>query len=144
MFGMDENKVKEQVLAVMEDHKIGSLATVKDKKPHSRYMTFYNKDFTLFTPTDKDTYKAEEIDENPNVHVLLGYTGEGYDDTFIEFQGKATIRDDQETKDAFWHDSLKHYFDSANDPSYILLELQPKTIRLMNKGDHTPHEISFD
>ncbi|GAF21363.1 general stress protein [Bacillus sp. JCM 19047] len=141
---MDKSKVKQQMLAVMEDHKIGSLSTVKENRPHSRYMTFYHKDFTLYTPTDIDTYKAKEVEENPHVHVLLGYTGEGYDDAFIEFQGTATIRDDQETKNEFWHDTLTHYFDSATDPSYILLELKPKTIRLMNKGDHTPYEISFD
>ncbi|GAF12087.1 general stress protein 26 [Bacillus sp. JCM 19046] len=139
-----DNHVKEQILKVMKDHKIGSLATVKGNKPHARYMSFYHDGFTLYSPTHKDTYKAEEIEANPNVHVLLGYTGEGYEDAFIEFQGKAVIKDDVQLKEKYWSDSLSHYFKGPEDPSFIFLELKPTTIRLMNKGDNTPYDISFD
>lgn len=139
-----DEQVKQQILKVMQDHKIGSLATVKGDKPHARYMSFYHAEFTLYTPTHRDTYKAEEIESNPNVHVLLGYTGEGYEDAFIEFQGKATINDDVQLKEKFWSDSLSTYFNGPDDPSFILLKLSPSTIRLMNKGDNTPYDISFD
>lgn len=140
----NQNEIKQQILSVMDDHKVGSLATIKNNKPHSRYMTFFHNEFTLYTPTNHETYKAREIEENPNIHVLLGYNGEGFGDSFIEFQGKAKIRDDQQLKEQFWNDSLSHYFDGPEDDSYVLLELKPTTIRLMNKGSNTPEEITFD
>ena len=47
------------------DHRTGILSSVENNKPHSRYMTFYNEDLTLYTPTKKDTEKIEEIEKNP-------------------------------------------------------------------------------
>ncbi len=70
--------------------------------------------------------------------MLLGYDGEGFGDSFIEFQGKATIRDDKALKKQFWNEALSSYFDGPDDDSFVLLELKPTTIRLMNKGSKPP------
>lgn len=85
---MDSQKLKEKVTQVLGESKVGTLATVVGNKPHSRYMTFFNEDLTLYTPTSKETYKAEEIERNPNVHILLGYEGEGMGDAYIEYREK--------------------------------------------------------
>ncbi|WP_059103568.1 pyridoxamine 5'-phosphate oxidase family protein [Shouchella shacheensis] len=140
---MNKLDAKERALAIMDDYKVGSLATVKNGKPHSRYMTFFHEKFTLFTPTSKETYKTEEVEENPAIHVLLGYDGEGFGDEFIEFQGKAVIREGKEWRERFWNDTMGLYFDGPEDESMIILELQPETIRLMNSKDDTPETVSF-
>ena len=54
---MNELELKEEVINIISNHKTGILASVEDNKPHCRYMTFYNKELTLFTPTKKDTEK---------------------------------------------------------------------------------------
>ncbi|MDV2684570.1 pyridoxamine 5'-phosphate oxidase family protein [Alkalihalophilus lindianensis] len=132
---MNQEELRNKILDVLKNQKIGTLATVKNNKPHSRYMSFFNEDFTLFTPTDKDTHKAEEIAENPNVHILLGYEGEGLGDKFVEVEGQATIRDSDELKKKIWSDSFSRWFEGPEDPSYIVLEIKPTMIRLMNAGE---------
>ena len=65
--------LKEKVKRIISDHRTGILSSVEDNKPHSRYMTFYSDDLTLYTPTKLDAEKVDEIKNNPAVSVLLGY-----------------------------------------------------------------------
>ncbi|WP_018924618.1 pyridoxamine 5'-phosphate oxidase family protein [Salsuginibacillus kocurii] len=139
---MDQDTLKEEILNIMNEHKHGTLATVKKNRPHSRYMTYFNEGFTLFTPTDKETHKTEEIEENPNVHILLGYEGGGIGDQYVEVEGKAEIREDADTKKGIWQEDFANWFDGPEDPDYIILEITPVRIRLMNTGEG-PHSIEF-
>lgn len=139
---MTQQELKKKVLEVFGENKIGTLATVKNNRPHSRYMTFFNDEFTLHTPTNKNTHKAEEIEENPYVHILLGYEGEGLGDKYIEIEGKATISKSDKLKEELWKEDFKHWFDGKDDPNYIILEIEPSSIRLMNSGEE-PQSIEL-
>ncbi len=132
---MTNNDVKEKVLKILEDNKIGTLATVKSNKPHTRYMTFFNDELKLYTATSKETDKTEEIEENPNVHILIGYDGEGLGDEYLEIEGRASVNASEELKEKVWNDHLKPWFDGPNDPNYIILEIQPTDVRVMNSKD---------
>ncbi|AZB41974.1 general stress protein [Bacillus sp. FJAT-42376] len=138
---MDQQQLKEQIVKIIDQNKIGTLATVKNRKPHSRYMTFFNENLTLYTPTDIETHKVEEIDENPNVHILLGYDGEGFGDTYVEVEGTASIEKSEELKQRLWDDNMKMWFDGPNDENYIVLKIIPDQIRLMNKKGEPPHTL---
>lgn len=140
---MDNEQTKNKVLEVLEKRQTGVLASVKKNKPHSRYMTFYHDELTFYTPTSIETHKAEDIKENPNVHLLVGYEGEEYGDPYLEIEGTATIRDDQGLKEKYWSEQMKHYFEGPNDPNYILLEIKPSLIRLMNTEEHEPQIIEL-
>lgn len=129
---MDNHDLKNRIRKVLGDSKLGSMATIEGNKPHSRYMTFFNEDLTLYTPTSKETYKAQEIENNPNVHILLGYEGDGMGDAYLEIQGTAVIREDQNLKNKFWNEKMKKWIKSADDPDFIILEIKPEIIRLMN------------
>ncbi|MGD6875452.1 pyridoxamine 5'-phosphate oxidase family protein [Bacillus infantis] len=132
---MTNNDVKDKVLKILEDNKIGTLATVKNNKPHTRYMTFFNDELKLYTATSKETDKTEEIEENPNVHILIGYDGEGLGDEYLEIEGRASVNASEELKEKVWNDHLKPWFDGPNDPNYIILEIQPTDVRVMNSKD---------
>ncbi|TYS46301.1 pyridoxamine 5'-phosphate oxidase family protein [Bacillus infantis] len=132
---MTINDVKDKVLKILEDNKIGTLATVKSNKPHTRYMTFFNDELKLYTATSKETDKTEEIEENPNVHILIGYDGEGLGDEYLEIEGRASVNASEELKEKVWNDHLKPWFDGPNDPNYIVLEIQPTDVRVMNSKD---------
>ncbi|MCF6139251.1 pyridoxamine 5'-phosphate oxidase family protein [Pseudalkalibacillus berkeleyi] len=138
---MAEKDLKDKILNVLDKSKFGTLATVKNNKPHSRYMTYHHDDLTLYTPTDKDTHKTEEIEENPNVHILLGYNGDGLKDAFVEVEGTATIKSDQDLKDKLWSKNMEKWFDGPNDPNYIVLEIKPTLYRLMNSDSKTPQVL---
>ncbi len=141
---MNQQALKEKIFDIMEKHQVGTLATVKDGKPYSRFMTFSNDDeFTFYTPTNKKTHKKEEIEANPNVYILIGYEGEGLDDAYLEVEGQAKIRDDQNIKEQLWNDRMKQWFSGKDDPEYIVLEIYPESIRLMNAGAQTPEELEL-
>ncbi|MFC0524394.1 pyridoxamine 5'-phosphate oxidase family protein [Pontibacillus salicampi] len=136
---MNNQHIKDKIEQIMEQHKVGSLATVQDGKPHSRYMTFHHEGLIMFTATDKDTHKVEEIERNPAVHILMGYDGQGFEDPYIEVEGKAKINDSQEMKDRLWNDYMEYWLDGPQDPSYTILEIHPTNIRLLNvEGEDGP------
>jgi general stress protein 26 len=130
---MTVKDVKEKIAKVLENNKIGTLATIEGNKPNSRYMTFFNDDLTLYTPTSKETHKTEEIEKNSNVHILLGYDGKGFGDSYVEIEGTAEIYEDQKMKNELWEDEFEHWFDGKDDPNYIILKITPSQIRLMNE-----------
>jgi general stress protein 26 len=136
---MNNNNLKEKVESMLDHSNQGTLATVEHNRPHSRYMTFHHEGLTLYTATSKETHKVEEIEHNPNVHILLGYEGKGYGDGYLEIEGTATIRED-EIKTKLWNEKMGKWFDGPNDPNYIVLEVDPSLIRLMN-NDGNPPEI---
>ncbi|MFB4164983.1 pyridoxamine 5'-phosphate oxidase family protein [Alteribacillus sp. JSM 102045] len=140
---MNQAHVKDKVVEIMDHHKIGVLATVENNKPHSRYMTFLNDNFTLHTPTSKETHKAEEIEKNPNVHILLGYDGEGLGDAYVEVAGTASIREDKQLKEKIWNEKMDKWLNGPDDPGYVVLEIKPESIRLMNKKGEPPQDLDF-
>ncbi|MFZ4453792.1 pyridoxamine 5'-phosphate oxidase family protein [Salibacterium aidingense] len=141
---MEQTELQNKILEIIDKYKTGVLATVEQGKPHSRYMTFYHEDLTLYTPTYKETHKAEEINKNPYVHILLGYEGEGLDDLYVEVSGKAVLREDRETKEKIWRETMNRWFDGIEDPEYTVLEVHPENMRLMNKSGEPPQELEIN
>ncbi|MFF2499459.1 pyridoxamine 5'-phosphate oxidase family protein [Peribacillus sp. NPDC058075] len=140
---MSQSQIKEKVLNIIRDHKIGVLSSVENNKPHSRYMTFFNDELTLYTPTSGKTEKIEEIEKNPNVHILIGYDNNGLGDSYLEISGTSKINDSQELKDKLWNESFEDWFEGPKDPNYLILQIKPESIRLMNNNGEPPQELSL-
>ncbi|MFB1050275.1 pyridoxamine 5'-phosphate oxidase family protein [Paraliobacillus sp. JSM ZJ581] len=140
---MDKQNIKEILLKILNDHQIGTLATIEGDKPYSRYMTFFHDGFTLYTATNKQTHKVEDIKTNPHVHILLGYTFDGTDDAYIEIEGKASIHQDEMIKKRLWNDHLKPWFKGPQDPNYTVLKIIPSEIRLKNTTDGQVHHLDL-
>lgn len=133
---MEQQEVRKSIEDILASDNAGIMATVKGNKPHVRYMTFYNEDLVLYTPTSKDTDKAEELAENPHTHILIGYDGEGYGDSYVDYAGNVTIKEDTDLKNKLWNDHMAVWFSGPDDPNLIILKIEPTEIRLMNnKGD---------
>ncbi|SIQ87899.1 General stress protein 26 [Domibacillus enclensis] len=135
--------VKEQVLSILKESHVGTMATINDNKPRSRYMTFFNDDLTLYTVTSKDTHKTEDIEQNPYTHILLGYEGEGVGDTYVEIEGKVSEHDDESMREKVWNDHLEPWFDGPEDPKLLILKIDPDQIRLMNKKGQPPQTLEL-
>jgi general stress protein 26 len=140
---MSDQDLKNKVLEIISDHRTGVLSSVENNKPHSRYMTFYNEDVILYTPTKLDTEKVEEIEKNPSVSVLLGYENKGLNDSYLEIFGASTINDSPNLKSQFWDESFNQWFDSPEDPNYVFLQIQPETIRLLNIHGGQAQELNL-
>lgn len=140
---MEQHEVKKNIENIISNSSTGIMATVKGNMPHSRYMTFFNDGLTLYTPTGKDTDKAEEISENPNTHILLGYEGDGFGDEYVEYEGSITMKGDKQLKEKLWDDNMKAWFDGPDDPNLIVLQITPKQIRLKNKKGHPSETLEL-
>ena len=133
-----QQQLKDKVLRVLNDNEVGTLATVVDNKPQSRYMTFFHDDLTLYTATNKETHKTETIKENPYVHVLVGYDGKGIGDAYLEVEGKASVHESEQLKKDLWNEHLSPWFEGPEDPNYVVLKIVPSQIRLMNNHGEEP------
>ncbi|MDF2039402.1 pyridoxamine 5'-phosphate oxidase family protein [Bacillus sp. CMF12] len=140
---MSQNNLKEKIINVLKNSKIGTLSTIRNNKPYSRYMTFFNDNLTLFTPTSIQTDKADEIKANPNVHVLVGYEGEGFGDPYVEIEGTASINDSVDLKEKLWNKNMEPWFDGPNDSNLIVLEIKPDKITLMNTKENSPRTLDL-
>nr|MDH3175924.1 pyridoxamine 5'-phosphate oxidase family protein [Bacillus pumilus] len=141
---MSQEELKQKVLNLLDEQKVGTLATVEQDKPHTRYMTFFHEGLTLYTPTSKETHKADEIEKNPNVHILIGYSGEGFGDTYAEIAGTATLTDDPELIDRLWSEEMEKWFKGKDDPNLVILKIDPTSIRYMNEGNRTRLNYHFN
>ncbi|RDW18267.1 general stress protein [Oceanobacillus arenosus] len=135
---MSQPEVKATVENILDNSSVGTMATVQQNKPHTRYMTFSRNGLNLYTATSKETHKVEEIIENPFTHILLGYEGDGFGDEYVEYEGKVQISDSKELKNELWNPYMENWFDGPNDPNYTVLEVTPVQISLMNKKGMEP------
>lgn len=140
---MNQSELKQQALNILDASRVGILSTVKDNKPHSRYMTFFHDEFTLYTPTSKKTQKVDELENNPNAHILLGYEGEGVGDAFLEIEGQMGMHDDAGMIDKVWNDHLKGWFTGPDDPNLLILAIKPTRVRMINKKGEEPQSIDL-
>lgn len=140
---MSNQELKQQIVKIISDHRTGVLSSVENNKPHSRYMTFYNDDLTLYTPTKMNTEKIDEIKKNPSVSVLLGYKDNGQNDTYVEISGTSEITNSQKLKKQYWEDSFSQWFDGPEDPNYAFLQIQPETIRVLNVHSGQQQELTL-
>lgn len=128
---------------ILDDNMVGTMATIEGNKPHSRYMTFFNNNFILYTVTSKDTHKVEELSKNPYTHILLGYDGKGLGDQFLEIEGKVEISSDDSMREKVWNKELSSWFDGPEDPRMVVLKVSPSQIRLMNTKGKDPQIVDF-
>ncbi|MBE1555612.1 pyridoxamine 5'-phosphate oxidase family protein [Sporosarcina limicola] len=134
---------KDIALKILNESIIGTMATIQGSKPHSRYMTFFNDEFIIYTATSKRTHKVEEVQKNPNTHILLGYEGNGFGDAFLEIEGIVEESQEETMKEKVWNKLLKGWFDGPDDPNFIILKIIPTQIRVMNKKGKEPQIVEF-
>jgi len=133
--------LKEKIATIIEGQRTGVLATMRENKPHSCFMMFFHEDLVLYTATNKDTHKVEELEKNPYVHILLGYDGQGWSDPYVEIEAKVNVETNEELKKKFWNEKLKEWIKSPDDPNYLLLQLTPERMRYFDKAGSKPKEI---
>ncbi|KFN07174.1 general stress protein 26 [Priestia megaterium] len=56
---MSNNDVKNQILSVLDDYTIGTLATIQDGNPYSRFMMFFMKILCSTPPPIKIPIKSK-------------------------------------------------------------------------------------
>ena len=138
-----QNELTQKITSVIESHRVGTLATIQGNKPFSRFMLFFHDGTTLYTATNKNTHKMEDIRSNPYAHVLLGVEGTGWHDDYVEIEAIVEIEEDTSLKTKFWDDKLSKLLNGPNDPDYVLLKLVPQEIRYIEKAGARPQIVTY-
>ncbi len=74
-------------------------------------MVFYNDDLNLYTKTNINSLKVEEIENNPDAHILLGYN-ETTNNSFVEIDATIEVVKNQKVIDWLWETQDKTFFNS--------------------------------
>ncbi len=135
---MDTTK-KEQALEILSKNKVGVMATVAGDRPDSRYMTFVNENFTLYTATPKDSDLLKELQANPRTHILYGYENGDMTDTFLEIEATAA----ECNADAIKEKIIALYPYHVDGMSMTLLKIDPMRMRFMNKAGDNQENVDF-
>ncbi|AKG74889.1 pyridoxamine 5'-phosphate oxidase family protein [Salinicoccus halodurans] len=142
---MDKENFKDELRKILDGNNIGTMATVRNDKPMSRYMYFYNDGLTLYTYTRKGTYKVEDIEKNPHTHILLGYEErDGMGERYVEIEGKASLPenvtpdiDEVLAKAGQLYKKLK----GEDDMQAIRIDIDEA--RIMNDGGNAPAPVEL-
>lgn len=129
---------KEIALQILNENSIGVMATNNNGVPNSRYMTFDYVQSKLYTVALEDSEVVREITEYGGTHILLGYESDGILETFLEIEGNAATT----LNDVVKQQLLEKYPDHA-DGNFVLIQVTPTRMRIMNKNGKNQEEIQL-
>lgn len=129
---------KEIALQILNENSIGVMATNNNGLPNSRYMTFNYVQSKLYTVALEDSDVVREITEYGGTHILLGYESDGILETFLEIEGNAATT----LNDVVKQQLLEKYPEHA-DGNFVLIQVTPTRMRIMNKNGKNQEEIQL-
>ncbi|MEW4371167.1 pyridoxamine 5'-phosphate oxidase family protein [Paenibacillus kandeliae] len=124
---MSTSTEEQAIVKALSNNPFCAFGTVEDNKPKVRYMALYNEGLNIHLATDRKTHKVEELEQNPNCYLLLGYE-KGGNNEVVEVQATATVSDNAELKQRVWKDNFTQWFSGPDDPDYVVLDIKPQTI----------------
>lgn len=128
---------KDTAIEILKTNDIGVMATNNNGIPNSRYMTFAYIDSMIYTLAKKDAAVVKEIKLNPTTHILLGYESDGLLETFLEIEGNAATT----IHDIVKQQLLKKYPVSSASEDFVVIQVTPTRMRIMNKDGKNQEEI---
>ncbi len=134
---------KEKVLKIIADAPTAIMATVEGNNPRVRPMMIKKVwDKIFYVSTYADSNKIQQIEKNPNTEILWIDSQRQH----VRIAGKAFICQDVAKKNQYFkenEDVMKMYFKGKDDPNYILLEVKPEKVLLMEAGSMEYQEIAW-
>ncbi len=134
---MDKSQLEQKISAVMDKNEVCSFATVEYNKPHVRYMVLFHEGLTIYLATSRKTHKIEELEKNPNVHIIIGFDGT-WSSEILQISGTGKVTKDDSLRKKVWNEKyFKRWFESSDDPNYVILEITPDRIEYFD-GETEP------
>ena len=134
---------KEEVIDLITDAGFGLLATTDGAQPHVRPMMPYLTDDgkKLLIALLGHSRSIKEAAQNPQVEVCFVDRKMW----FARVSGKARISDNKENKELLWNviPMLKQYFGGANDPKFVLMEIDIAKVEASTPHQKAPETISI-
>jgi general stress protein 26 len=115
-------------------HTYCSFGTVEGDRPKVRYMAIAHEGLQLYLASDRKTHKVEELSNNPNIYLLLGYNGQ-WPSEVIEVEGICAVTSDETLRRQVWREELKPWLSGPDDPDYVVLNVTPSRIEWTVPGE---------
>lgn len=118
------------VKKILKDLKgVGMMATVDGAQPRVRPMACTVDGKTLWISTFAKSPKMKQIAKNPSVEFCFMDQKMNH----VRMSGKVKVVTSAKTKAAVWKKSpdLKVYFQTVDNPMFVLLEFKPAKVLLM-------------
>jgi general stress protein 26 len=120
--------LEDKILNVIRGEHVAAVATVDEGLPAVRFMAIEGfDDLMLVGSTMKGTRKVSQIRRNPNVALSI-WSCRNYTDPYVVIKAKAEICDDLATKKKYWDEMKEAYFETPENPDYVVLMFTPKQI----------------
>jgi general stress protein 26 len=133
--GIKDQQLQEKIVKELNSHPICSFATIEGNKPKVRYMALFNEELTIYLATNKKTHKVEELQQNPNVHILTGFDGKP-SSVILQIEGTARLSKNETLKEKLWQEDFNQWFEGKHDPNYAIIEVTPTSIEYTDvKGE---------
>ena len=137
---VDESRLVELALGVIERAKFPMLATVDGDRPRLRPVSPVRNDgFTIYVASFRSSNKTAEIERCP--HVELAYLDEGHDQ--VRISGSAELVTDDATKQSIWDENplLRQFLGSIDNPEFVLYRVVPERVRFMREWALEYYEV---
>jgi len=121
-------ELKDKILGVIGGEHVAAVATVSEGEPKVRFMALAgNDDLSLMGATMKSSRKVQQIREKPVVAISI-WSGENYSDPYVVMESRAEVYEDLNTKKLFWNPNLEPYFQTPENPDYVVVKFVPQRI----------------
>ncbi|MFS0727062.1 pyridoxamine 5'-phosphate oxidase family protein [Paenibacillus sp. 1P07SE] len=125
----DKQALEKQIIDVLKDNPFCSFGTVEGNRPKVRYMALFHDGLQLHLATSRKTHKVEELKDNPQVFLLVGYDGK-WGREVLSIEGKGEVTKDDSLREKVWSKELERWFSGPDDPDYVILDITPERIEL--------------
>ncbi len=128
--------IERRIAGILGVPQLAAFATVTPEgKPWVRYVFCEGReDMTIRFATQAGSRKVAQIGSNPEVHLTLGASAPAAGKPYLQIQGRAGFFTDEAARRGFWKDSLKGYFQGADDPEYGVVVVEAYRIELCSPG----------
>ena len=125
----------EDALVELKKEPLMSFATTVDGQPDVRFMALVSYEEKYYCVTYKSRPKTQQLMTNPKFAFVVLLEGKGTTGS-IRCKGTTEIIDDMDLKKQIsevipWY---SHYWDSYDDPEFILVRLHIKNLILFDPG----------
>ncbi|MBE0636663.1 pyridoxamine 5'-phosphate oxidase family protein [Candidatus Bipolaricaulota bacterium] len=113
-----------------EEDFLCALATVGiDGLPYVRYMKgVIDEHLIIRCPTFASTQKVQQIRDCADVSLTCGDTDSSQPGSYFQIAAKGTISRDPADKVAAWTSRLEKWFSGVEDPTYLIVKIEPVRI----------------
>jgi general stress protein 26 len=127
-------ELKDEILEVIVGEHVAAVATVSEGEPAVRFMALAGlDDLSLVGATMKSSRKIQQLKKKPEA-TLSVWSGESYSDPYVVIKSKAEVYEDLKTKKMFWDPKLEPYFQSPENPEYVVVKFVPQRIEYYAGG----------